>query len=273
MALGVDVECTEDLECLSLFCADPGDGRRRCLTPCRGGDGICLGGEACAATIGSCGGCVDADILAAARGLGEPCDTDEACGSGACLSEGGLSYCTRECATDPDCGSGDRFHCRGGTCVRGPLGGIGDGCIENGDCRDDYFCATRRGVSWCTDFCSADAPCPEGYECTEVGEGTSVCAPARGVVGDVCVDGESCISGLCSDAGTCTRECSSDAPCSGAFECLRTDDGASAMCTPPASMPTPPPEGGCSTSGAPAPTGALWAAAALLLILSRRRRL
>ncbi|NIS29592.1 MAG: trypsin-like peptidase domain-containing protein, partial [Actinobacteria bacterium] len=33
MGLGEGAPCTEDLECLSLFCADPGDGNRRCLTP------------------------------------------------------------------------------------------------------------------------------------------------------------------------------------------------------------------------------------------------
>jgi V8-like Glu-specific endopeptidase len=269
---GVGTPCSEDLECSTLFCADPGDGVRRCLTPCRGGDGICLGGEACAAAAGACGGCVDADIVVGSRGLGEPCDGAEACGSGSCLSEAGISYCSHECATDSDCGSGDRFHCRAGTCIRGALAGIGGGCFENGDCRDDFFCATRRDVSWCTSFCSESSPCPEGFDCTTVGD-ASICAPSRGVVGDLCATADDCISGICGSDGICTRECSSDAPCSGAFECIRTEDGSTAMCVPPAPPVLAEPGGGCSVSrSTTAPTTALIGVFLGLALLRRRRR-
>lgn len=269
--MGIGTPCTENLECSSLFCDDPGDGVRRCLTPCRGDDGTCLGGEACAAVAGSCGGCVDAGILVGARGLGEPCDADDACGSGRCLSEAGLSYCSRECVLDDDCGSGDRFHCRGGSCIRGTLGGIGDGCVENGDCRDETFCASRRDVAWCTTFCSGDNPCPEGFDCTSVGD-ASVCAPSRGVVGELCVAGGDCISGICADAGMCSRECSPDAPCSGAFECIRSEDGLTATCMPPAAPVLEPEGGGCSASGSSdAPVTALLGMLFGLVLLRRRR--
>ncbi len=269
--LGVDAPCTDDLECASLFCADPGDGRQRCLTPCRGGDGMCLGGEVCAAAMGACGGCVDEHIVVGARGLGEPCDGSDACASGECLSEAGLSYCSHACTTDSDCGRGDRFHCRDGLCVRGALASIGGGCIENGDCMDDTFCATRTGVSWCTTFCSDENPCPEGFDCTAVGD-SSICAPANGVVGDACTVDDDCISGICSTGGVCTQECSSDAPCSGAFECVLSDDGTVAMCTPP---PPPPvePGGGCSVSRSEtAPPTVLFGILIGLALVRRRRR-
>ncbi|NIS29593.1 MAG: hypothetical protein GWO04_06315, partial [Actinobacteria bacterium] len=107
---------------------------------------------------------MDASIVRGLRGLGEGCAEAEECGSGVCHAEvPGLSYCTRACTTDVDCGSADRFHCRDGTCIRGAIGGIGDSCVENGDCLGSAFCATRAEISWCTTFCSDDEPCPEGF--------------------------------------------------------------------------------------------------------------
>ncbi len=243
---GEGADCTEDLECMSLYCADPGDGRTRCLTPCRGGDGACFASEVCAATAGSCGGCVAAEIVRGARGLGEPCDGDDACASGTCFEEAGLAYCTASCEMDSECGSGDLFHCRDGSCVRGSIAGIGGACVENGDCLDDTFCAGRAGVNWCTTFCSEASPCPDGFDCTDVGD-ASLRVPVRGVVGDVCVDEADCISGICNEEGLCTRECGADSPCSGAFECTRSEDGTVATCVAP--PPPPIPEGGCSATG------------------------
>ncbi len=268
-------DCTTDLECISLFCADPGDGRQRCLTPCRGDEGTCYAGEVCSAVAGACGSCVDAAIVVGARGLGEPCSAMEDCASGMCNSEAGLSYCTRACGEDADCGSADRFHCRDGMCIRGPGGGVGDSCIVNGDCRGDTFCATRDGVTWCTSFCSDADPCLEGFDCVDIGD-ASVCAPARGVVGDSCTVPEDCISGVCTGAGICTRLCGPDTACAGAFECVRTSDGARAVCVAP-SPPGREDGGGCSV-GRPvgsSPTAPFFALAMLcggVVLLRRRRR-
>lgn len=271
-------DCTDDLDCISLFCSDPGDGRRRCLTPCRGDEASCFSGEACAALAGSCGGCVDADIIIGRRGLGEPCASGADCASDACHIEAGLAYCTRGCATDGDCATGDRFHCRVtdgvGACIRGAIGGVGDRCVANGDCLEGSLCATRGAVSWCTNFCSEAEPCADGFDCTSIGE-ASICVPSRGVVGDTCATSEDCISGLCTGAGTCTRECGVDAPCAGPFECVRTADGATAACVAPS--PRSSEGGGCSTGGpatdAPAGRLAIWAGLIGLLVWNRRRRL
>jgi hypothetical protein len=274
MPAGEGAACVEDIDCLSLFCADPGDGVQRCLTPCRGDDGTCFAGEVCAAAAGACGGCVDEEIVRGARGLGEGCAEDGDCGSGACHDEvPGLSYCTRSCVEDADCGTGDRFHCRGDICIRGAIGGIGDSCRENGDCLDATFCATRAGVSWCTTFCTDADPCPDGFDCTDVGE-ASLCVPVRGVVGDSCVADDDCISSVCdAEAGVCSRICGPDSPCPGAFECVRTMDGTGAFCVAP-TAPPPPPSGGCAVSALSTtpPLATFAVLLGLLAVVFRRRR-
>ncbi len=191
-----------------------------------------------------------------------------------CHIEAGLAYCTRSCETDADCGSPDRFHCRAGTCIRGPIGGIGDSCIVNDDCLGGTFCAARDGVTWCTNFCSEAEPCPDGFDCVSIGE-QSVCAPSRGVVGDSCTAPEECISGVCTTAGFCTRVCGPDNGCPGPFECVRTADGAAAVCVPPSSE-SGDGGGGCSAArlSPSRPSAPLPALALVLgvLVLFRRRR-
>ncbi|MCS6799853.1 MAG: trypsin-like serine protease [Myxococcota bacterium] len=238
---GNDAPCTRDTDCASLHCADPGDGRRRCLTPCRGDAGTCLAGEVCAAPPGACGGCVPAGIVAGARGLGEGCLSDTECQSGECLRDGDARYCTRPCGSDADCGRG--HHCRAGLarCVRGEREGVGGACLQNEDCEEGDICVTRGEVRWCTPFCGGEADCPEDFTCTPAG-GAMVCAPDRRLVGEPCASGEECISTLCVDVGEgmrCTRRCGPDAPCGTGFECRRTADGLDAVCVE-ASGPQPP---------------------------------
>jgi len=272
-----DETCEEDTDCMSLKCIDPGDGRRRCLTPCEGDAGRCLAGEACVANPGECGGCVDAEILVALRGLGEPCAADGECRSGICFSDAEeAGYCSRDCDSDEACADG--YHCRVGEpprCVRGNREGIGSSCRTNEDCHEGGFCATLNGVSWCTDFCPP-VECPDGYSCVDVGDDLGLCAPASGLTGARCETAEDCLSGLCAetaDGTLCTRYCGPDAPCGPGFECQRTEDGASAICVPSQAEPNRPESGGCAV-GQPRSQGAgAWAA--LLLIgfawWSRRR--
>jgi V8-like Glu-specific endopeptidase len=250
--LGIDEDCESNQECASLHCNDPGDGRRRCLTPCEGDEGMCLAGEACAASPGECGSCVPAEILRADRGLGEECETADECRSRDCLEDEGRSYCTRQCDADADCPDG--YHCRADRCVSGPRGDIGDVCVDNGDCGNGTFCANRADQSWCTTICE-DGECPDGLSCVPAG-GTMVCAPELGLVGDDCEANEECISGVCADlgeGGACTRECGPDAPCASGFECRRTADGTSAVCVAPATVVVT--EGGCSAARGPAARG------------------
>jgi len=274
-ALPNDAECSADSDCASQFCSDPGDGRRRCLTPCRGDAGTCVSGDVCAAGAGACGGCVPAGLVSALRGLGEACAEDADCASGSCLDDGGEPYCTRACAMDTECAEG--FHCRveadGGVCIRGVRGGVGTGCVANADCADGLFCANRGDVSWCTSFCDADPDCPPMFSCTDVGGGNLVCVPDTGVQGDSCAVPEDCISGFCQAIGTdgesvCTRLCSAESGCDTGFACTRTSDGINNVCVPdePLSAPTGG-GGGCSAGGSG--SGAMLLLLALLLV--RRR--
>lgn len=274
-ALPLDAECTAHDACASLFCGDPGDGRRRCLAPCRGDAGMCLAGEACAANPTECGGCVPAEILFADRGLGEACSTAAECRSGNCLEDAGRSYCTRSCTADADCGSG--YHCRDGMlCVSGPRGDVGSPCVTNGDCGDGTFCVTAGERTWCTETCGTEM-CPEGFSCVDAGP-AMVCAPDLALLGEVCATNEECVTNLCvtrsgSSVSECSQMCSADAPCAPGFECRRTADGATAVCVRPAAE-TDGGGGGCSVtrSGERGPIG-LWLVGfvAVGLVLFRRR--
>jgi MYXO-CTERM domain-containing protein len=269
-ALAEGQDCTSNDECRSLFCHDPGDGRQRCLTACRGDDGMCLAGEACAANPGECGGCVDASILRAMRGLGEECAVADECRSGDCLEDAGRSYCTRACAQDSECPSG--YHCRDGRCASGPRGEIGDPCVSNDDCGADTFCATRGAQRWCTRVCGTEE-CPTGFDCVAAGT-TMVCAPSLGLVGDACASNEACVTNLCAltgaGSGTCTRMCGADAPCAPGFECRRTSDGATAVCIAPA---PPSSAGGCSVTPPRGAAGAwIFGLLAMATLAWRRRR-
>jgi V8-like Glu-specific endopeptidase len=253
--LGNDSDCVADTECASLFCGDPGDARRRCLSPCEGDRGTCISGEVCAAPPGACGGCVPAGLVAGPRGLGEPCASDGECRSAMCFSEGGISYCTGSCASDGDCGAS--FHCRDATCIRGPRGGLGAGCVTSDDCSADApICAARGTTTWCTRSC--DGECGAGFSCVNVGT-ASVCAPELGLVGESCAMNEDCISGLCVSlpgGAVCTQTCGRDRSCSVGFECVRTADGITNACVAPGTATPPRDDGGCSVSrGGQGPSG------------------
>ncbi len=272
-----DETCDDATDCASLFCADPGDGRRRCLDPCMGDAGTCLAGDVCAAPPMACGGCVPAALVGEARGIGEPCEGPESCRSEICFTEESASYCSRDCTVDSDCG--EAFHCRPATdaspgrCVRGERGGVGSGCVDNPDCGEGFFCAALGETRWCTSFCRETDECPPEFTCELVGEDTSICVPERGVVGAPCMGADECISGLCEPVGVeealiCSRECGGDAPCDPGFECRRSEDGSVAYCTRTL-VPEVVESGGCATGGASAGSGFFLF---LLIFAARRRR-
>ena len=279
--LATGTSCSADTECSSLYCADPGDGNQRCLTPCRGDGGLCFAGEACAALPGACGGCVNSGILAAARGLGEPCEADAECREPlVCYDHGGVRECAGPCAGPDDCGDG--FECRpmpegGSLCIRDRRQGLGGACVTNLDCGETGVCATAGGRSWCTAQCTSDEDCPASFACTPAGA-VSVCAPSAGLDGEECTGNSDCVSLLCaslpSGAQTCTSFCDSRSSCAPGFECTRTGaPGDEAVCIRPA----PPTGGGCTAAPAGAPPSAparssLFLTALALLALAVRRR-
>lgn len=264
-------DCTANTECASLFCADPGDRRRRCLDPCRGDAGLCLAGEVCAAGSGACGACVDAAIVFGRRGLGEPCAEDGECRDGlVCHESAGIRECASRCAgADNTCPRG--FECRRNLCIRDRRQGVGGICEEGADC-GEAICAAQGERQWCTAVCDAVDDCPNGFDCVATG-GTRVCAPMRSLEGEPCDDSADCVTGLCANVGgggVCTSLCDADNACAPGLECRRTGDGTTAVCVPP--PPRPSTAGGCSA--APGTGGLAWLGAlfALVGVLVLRRR-
>ncbi len=268
----IEDECTSDTQCITGYCTDPGDGRRRCLVPCQGDAGTCLSGEVCAAPPGACGGCVPEELVNSVRGIGEACDGDENCGSGICFDDEGFMYCSRACTEDADCG--DAFHCRGDRCARGPRANVGESCVTNDDCADG-ICASRGGdVRWCTSVCGE---CPDGFACEPAGD-TMVCSPVLGLIGDECAESADCVTNFCAGIEgemICTRLCGSDLPCAAGQECVRADGRGTAVCVPrgDARSGVDGDGGGCAASASSRGTGqaGLFAIAMLGILLRRRR--
>lgn len=261
-------ECTTNTDCASLFCVDPGNGRRTCRQPCRADAGFCPTGEVCAAAVGRCGACVPHEIFAGGHGLGEWCALDGECrGDMVCHESGGSTECASSCADGSECASG--FQCRGGFCVRDRRQDVGGVCLEQADCPSGAVCATQGTRRWCTVQCRDTHDCPRGFECAP-GGGTMVCAPALALDGERCSADDECVSELCAE-GVCTRACDvgEDATCAPGLQCRRTDDGLRALCLPAAAAES---GGGCSVTASQG-SGA-WLAgllAALALMVVRRR--
>jgi len=259
-------------DCASLHCTDPGDSRRRCLSPCTGDDADCPLGEGCAAGAGACGSCVPITELPPPHLYGEACATNADCASMLCQSDHEPEpFCTRMCTTEADCGTD--FHCTGaGTCARGSRAPVGGACVGNEDCQGGAFCATRGADSWCTAVCSSDAACPMHFSCQpSAGAGSPmICVPVGSLIGGTCTTDTDCVgaTAICR-SGTCTTDCLVGARCAAGFYCVRDDGGLGASCVraPPPPMMTPPMGGGCcATVGT---TGkSPWAA----LLLARPRR-
>lgn len=268
-----DAACAADTDCASLHCVDPGDGRARCLDPCRADAGLCLAGEVCAAAAGQCGACVPRGLVVGARGLGEPCEDDEECrGDFVCHESAGISACASACEADDDCGDG--FECRDALCIRDRRQGVGGTCVVNEDCGDG-ICAAAGDRRWCTAPCSGADDCPAGFDCTPAGA-AMVCAPTGALEGERCEGNADCVTNLCAalpgGESVCTSICDAANACAPGFECTRTGSSAAAVCIP--ATPTSTSGGGCAaasgSSSGSLPGVALLALVALGLFFRRR---
>lgn len=278
--LGSGESCTRDTECETLRCVDPGDGNRRCLTPCQGDKGTCFFGEACVAYPDGCGACVDAEVFTDKHGIGEPCEQNSGCWSDLCLSDLGDKYCSRACESDGSCVDG--FHCRDGSCVRGAREGVGSVCVNNQDCTTDTVCARRGDLQWCTSVCdvAVEDSCPSNFTCVEAG-GTAVCAPVKKLLGQACEAGGDCVSGTCADLGNgksaCTKQCGvslgGGSYCGPGFVCEQTADGVTGACVAVAVPRSK--QSGCAVGPLPGDSSPAWGFGIVgllgLAVMSRRR--
>jgi hypothetical protein len=260
----IDASCTVDTECATLHCDDPGDGRRRCLSPCEGGADRCASDEVCAAGVGACGACVPPALLSGPRAIGEPCADDRECTGGICLAEGIVRYCSLACAGDGECP--ESFHCRAGACARGARSGAGEPCLVDEDCNGGDACAAE---GYCTHPCTVDELCPEGFSCV-----AGSCAPELALVGEACTSDDACASGRCAEVDgvrACVSACGGEGRCGPGLVCRHAEDGAALYCARPREAPED--EGGCGVAlGAPPTTALLLGFVALAAAISRTRK-
>ncbi len=222
--------CKASSECQTGFCHDPGNGTSVCLTTCQGGGSMCLFDEACVASEGQCGSCVDDGLVAngSKRGQDEACSDKASCRSGLCFDDGGAKYCAQSCNGDPDCDAA--HHCRDQVCVRGPRPSVGGRCEKLGDCGKGQFCADTDQGKFCTEVCKSDEDCVKDFACSKVANG-SACLPDGSLVGGTCKSDKDCLNSTCfTPSKTCTTTCSSPTDCGAGLECVRSSEGAPGLC-------------------------------------------
>ena len=170
-------ECDRDEDCATLLCANLGDGTASlCATPCPAGGGRgCPDGTICHATTEGCGACVRAPDTQGAFGTG--CAADGDCSSGICFAPGPTGVCTAPCGLGGRCAPG--FECDGRLCA--PAGGrLGESCQSKTDCATSVCGRDADGNGLCTQPCTADDECGDGFACAQTTGGGGACWPSDG---------------------------------------------------------------------------------------------
>ncbi|MBW2460569.1 MAG: hypothetical protein JRH11_02900 [Deltaproteobacteria bacterium] len=247
-------ECSARADCGSARCV-ASSGVSRCGEACVPEGAACATTLVCEAPDGVCGTCLPEALAVSPRLFGDPCNDGARCASGACEA----GRCSRACDSAAPCPDGS--HCRGAICIPGGLGGAGDRCQTEEDCRASApSCAEPEQL--CAVPCNELGRCAVGFECV-----ADSCLPLGAALGETCVASSECRSDRC-EGGACTRTCDAADPCAAGFECA--DAGATeSLCVPGRES------GGCSTSAwsdtgtAGGTPGAILVA---LLLLARRRR-
>jgi len=177
MFCSVDCSTTDDLCPPGGLCLDLGDGLKQCVPP------------------GST--CEDHQPVSLKRQL---CADWALCYGdfGTCVSNGGIGYCTNDCESDADCGTGTS------RCAAAPDGGLvcradwelgpeGCGWVEaniagiGGTCEDGAECPGKLCIdeglpstvgAFCSSPCAVDSDCGPDARCGEIGLGDgAVCVP------------------------------------------------------------------------------------------------
>lgn len=258
---GLGAPCSADTDCASLYC----DGGV-CTQPCIPSGAVgCPSGYTCqVGTLpcrGSCG---------RGRALGDACDSNVDCTSGACAVRGTETFCTQLCDEGAPCPEGFTCTPAGDLSVCAPdRGGLDAPCSADGDCASG-LCTVDHGAMYCTRPCAEG--CPAGFVCGDTDSHEGVCVREERGLGQECAANDDCASGLCAMAGDdtfCTQFCSDEAPCPSGFACAEA--GEARVCRPTGATGG---RGGCGCRVA-GPSGAplvLGLPLLLLLVVRRRRR-
>lgn len=163
-----------------------------------------------------------------------------------CVSDGRESYCTRTCTPGSDeCGEG--FYCAelaqgDGACARGedPVSnraGFGEACGADVRCENGLVCVDDNGEFYCTGPC-AGGNCPGDFFCSELANGSDICARGEGggplpgaaepcTERGLCQQGFFCLNDpLWRDEDTgevvpyCTSACEDDRACPDGYRCI-----------------------------------------------------
>jgi MYXO-CTERM domain-containing protein len=86
------------------------------------------------------------------------------------------------CTSAADCTTSGQV-CLDGHCVAGPgmPGGLGTACTANSDCASNQCGSDASGHSYCVEQCDPmNSACPDGFDCSDTGNGAGVCWPGGG---------------------------------------------------------------------------------------------
>ena len=172
-------DCSEQACVETLICVADDD-RRFCSRACNG-PGSCPDGYRCAG--GETPACAPRN---GPPGFGEACANGTDCAEPLeCIERPSRQrpFCTTACEGGLPCGQG--FECDGTHCVppAQELPGFGETCaLEAADpalvgCAEGFRCIGEGLNTWCTQVCTTENRCPEGYGCKLQPDSTGECRP------------------------------------------------------------------------------------------------
>lgn len=157
--------------------------------------------------------------------VGDYCYDHSTCKSGKCLVLPDSAVCSMNCtpggANNGGCPS--KMVCLGkdkqGICYPKGNGQLGDSCKSPADCSSFDCIGIGAGQGICTQNCSADTQCPNGFKCS-----FGYCiTPGTKPYGESCQTLLECQSGFCHPfAKYCTTNCKKDTDCPDQSKCTNS---------------------------------------------------
>jgi hypothetical protein len=230
-------ECTEDVDCEGNdVCLFPEDGEPLCARQC-GAEVQCDVGTACVENTDGSFACAP---IVDERGIGEACDEDTQCTSGACVGDDeNVKRCVVLCTEDTECGDGELCYVvdQRKVCLE-PLDdrAAGDACSTPRECASARCAGVPpdEDAPVCLDGCVPEDGCAGERGCVPLNSGGHVCV-ALLADGETCFHENACENGRCvtdvDESVICTGPCGDDAPCADDWLCLEDAEGAP-ICLP-----------------------------------------